>query len=39
LLGDESVIERLRDEGYEVTRHYAFMGENVIRTVPLNETP
>lgn len=33
LLGEHSVQTMLRDQGYSVTRYYAFKGENVIRTV------
>jgi len=28
--------ELLADQGYEVGRYYAFKGENLIQTVPLN---
>jgi uncharacterized protein YbaP (TraB family) len=35
LLGEDSVQELLRDQGYEVSRYYAFKGEPVIQTVPL----
>lgn len=31
LLGEDSLQVRLREAGYEVTRYYAFQGENVIR--------
>ncbi len=30
LLGEDSVINLLRDQGYKVTRFYAFQGDNVI---------
>lgn len=33
LLGEDSLIEQLRDRGYEVSRYYDFQGENVIRPV------
>ncbi len=33
LLGEHSVQNMLRDQGYTVSRYYAFQGENVIRTV------
>ena len=33
LLGDDSVQEMLRDQGYEVSRFYAFQGERVIKPV------
>jgi len=36
LLGEDSVIELLREQGYKVSRYYAFQGENVIR--PVNPT-
>lgn len=36
LLGDDSVIEMLRDQGYEVSRYYAFQGDDVIN--PINPT-
>lgn len=36
LLGEDSLQELLSDQGYEVGRYYAFKGENVIQTVPLN---
>ncbi len=32
LLGDHSVQNLLRDQGYTVSRYYAFQGENVIRS-------
>lgn len=35
LLGDQSLLEIMREQGYEVQRHYAFKGEAVIETVPL----
>jgi len=36
LLGEDSVIALLREQGYEVSRYYAFQGENVIN--PINPT-
>ena len=36
LLGEDSLIEMLRDQGYQVSRYYAFQGENVIN--PINPT-
>jgi len=36
LLGEDSLINLLRDQGYEVSRFYAFQGENVIK--PINPT-
>ena len=33
LLGEDSLLSELREQGYVVQRHYAFMGENVIDTV------
>ncbi len=36
LLGDESIQELLREQGYEVGRYYAFKGEPVIKTIPLD---
>jgi len=36
LLGEDSVIEMLREQGYDVSRYYAFQGENVIN--PINPT-
>ena len=33
LLGEDSLLSDLRDQGYLVQRHYAFKGENVIDTV------
>ena len=36
LLGEDSLQELLADQGYEVGRYYAFKGENLIQTVPLN---
>jgi len=35
MLGEESVVRRLKDEGYQVTRFFAFQGENVIKPVDL----
>jgi len=36
LLGEDSLIQLLRDQGYDVSRYYAFQGENVIN--PINPT-
>ena len=36
LLGEHSVQNMLREQGYDVSRFYAFQGENVIRPVELN---
>ena len=36
LLGEDSVIEMLREQGYSVSRYYAFQGEDVIN--PINPT-
>jgi len=33
LLGEESLLSELREQGYSVQRYYAFKGENVIDTV------
>lgn len=33
LLGEDSLIALLRDQGYKVSRYYAFQGENVIKPV------
>ena len=33
LLGEDSLVEALREQGYDVSRHYDFQGENVIRPV------
>lgn len=33
LLGEESLLHALREQGYQVQRYYAFKGENVIDTV------
>jgi uncharacterized protein YbaP (TraB family) len=33
LLGEDSLLYELREQGYEVQRYYAFKGENVIETV------
>jgi uncharacterized protein YbaP (TraB family) len=33
LLGESSLLYELKEQGYEVKRHYAFKGENVIDTV------
>lgn len=35
LLGEDSLQNLLEDQGYEVGRYYAFKGDNVIQTVPL----
>ena|GEM_PF-573441 len=35
MLGEDSVLRRLKDEGYEVRRFFAFQGENVIKPVDL----
>jgi len=35
LVGEDSLISLLREAGFEVQRHYAFQGENVIRTIDL----
>jgi uncharacterized protein YbaP (TraB family) len=35
LLGEESLLTFLEEAGYEVERHYAFMGENVISPTDL----
>jgi len=36
LLGEDSLLQMLRDQGYDVSRYYAFQGENVIN--PVNPT-
>jgi len=36
LLGEDSLIEMLREQGYDVSRHYAFQGENVITAVDIS---
>ena len=36
LLGEESLVEMLREQGYKVSRYYAFQGEYVIN--PINPT-
>jgi uncharacterized protein YbaP (TraB family) len=36
LLGEDSVTEMLRAQGYDVSRYYAFQGEDVIN--PINPT-
>ncbi len=36
LLGDDSLQNMLRDQGYTVSRHYAFQGEQVIKASTLN---
>jgi len=33
LLGEDSLIHELREQGYVVKRHFAFKGENVINTI------
>jgi uncharacterized protein YbaP (TraB family) len=33
LLGEGSLIEELREQGYTVSRYYAFQGEDVIKSV------
>jgi len=33
LLGEDSLVHELREQGYEVKRYFAFKGENVIETV------
>lgn len=33
LLGEDSLLSELREQGYEVQRHFAFKGESVIETV------
>ena len=33
LLGENSLVHELREQGYEVKRHFAFKGESVIDTV------
>ncbi len=33
LLGEDSLIEQLRGQGYDVSRFYAFQGENVINPI------
>ena len=33
LLGEDSLIEMLREQGYEVSRYYAFQGPNVIKPI------
>jgi len=35
LLGEDSLVEMLREQGYEVSRYYAFQGENVINPINL----
>ncbi len=37
LLGDDSVQAMLREQGYDVSRYYAFQGENVIKPVTLDQ--
>ena len=36
LLGDGSLLDELREQGYTVTRYYAFKGENVISPTDLS---
>ena len=38
LLGEYSLVELMRDQGYDVRRYYAFQGDNVITQVPLSIT-
>ena len=38
LLGEDSVQEMLREQGYDVSRYYAFQGENVIKPVTLGQS-
>ena len=33
LLGEGSLLDELREQGYDVRRHYAFQGENVIKPI------
>ena len=33
LLGEQSLLSELREQGYAVQRYYAFKGENLIETV------
>ena len=33
LLGEDSLVDALREQGYVVKRHFAFKGENVIETI------
>jgi len=35
LLGESSLLDELREQGYDVRRHYAFQGENVITPTEL----
>ncbi len=37
LLGEDSVQNMLRDQGYNVSRYFAFKGEPVIKATPLGE--
>jgi len=40
LLGEDSLIEMLREQGYTVARYYAFQGEDVINPInPRIERP
>ncbi|MBC6402087.1 MAG: TraB/GumN family protein [Hyphomonadaceae bacterium] len=39
LLGEDSIQHMLRDQGYTVSRYYAFQGENVIHTIELSINP
>lgn len=36
LLGEDSLQSMFRDQGYDVSRYYAFQGENVIKTISLD---
>jgi len=36
LLGEDSLVEMLREQGYQGSRYYAFQGEDVIN--PINPT-
>lgn len=36
MLGEGSLIEKLEARGLSVKRHYAFMGKNVIKTIPID---
>jgi len=37
LLGEDSLQAMFRDQGYDVSRYYAFQGENVIQTIELQK--
>ena len=40
LLGEDSLVEMLREQGYDVSRYYAFQGEDVIKAInPTIERP